>query len=110
MNKAYYSAVVTDFITEDSDSVYGKISGNFDLNNQAIQQSNAWKNQIRILKDALKSFHGKIYFEFTIPRMGKRVDNILIIDNCIFIIEFKGVKIYSKSYLSRLLTIIYFCF
>jgi len=97
MNRAYYAAPIFDFIKEDSDSVYGKISGNFDLNNQAIQQSNAWKSQIRILKSALEGFQGKIYFEFTIPRMGKRVDNIVIIDNCIFIIEFKiGSSIYDN--------------
>jgi hypothetical protein len=89
MNRSFYSALIDDFIADDSDSIYGKISGNFDLNNQAIQQSNAWKSQIKILKKALENFQGKIYFEFTIPRMGKRVDNIVIINNCIFIIEFK---------------------
>jgi len=97
MNRAFYSASISDFINEDVNSVYGLISGNFDLNNQAIQQSNAWKSQITILKDALADFTGKIYFEFTIPRMGKRVDNIVIIDNCIFIIEFKiGSRVYDN--------------
>jgi hypothetical protein len=97
MNKAYYSATISDFINENSDNIYGIISGNFDLNNQAIQQSNAWKSQIKILKEVLKNYSGKIYFEFTIPRMGKRVDNIIIINNCIFIIEFKiGSVVYDK--------------
>ncbi|KGO85360.1 hypothetical protein Q765_16585 [Flavobacterium rivuli WB 3.3-2 = DSM 21788] len=97
MNRAYYIAPIIDFFNEDSDNIYGKISGNFDLNSQSIQQSNAWKSQIRILKGALEGFQGKIYFEFTIPRMGKRVDNIVIIDNCIFIIEFKiGSAVYDN--------------
>lgn len=98
MNRAYYAASISDFIIENPDSIYGVISGNFDLNNQAIQQSNAWKVQIKILKEALKDFQGKIYFEFTIPRMGKRVDNIIIIDNCIFIVEFKIGSIVYDSY------------
>ncbi|AWH84325.1 hypothetical protein HYN59_03980 [Flavobacterium album] len=89
MNRAYYSSSISNFITEDIDSIYGKITGQYDLNNLVKQQSNAWKNQISILKNQLKGFAGKIYFEFTIPRMGKRVDNIIIIDNCIFIVEFK---------------------
>jgi Uncharacterized conserved protein (DUF2075) len=89
MNRAYYSALISDFIKEELDNIHGKISGKYDLNKLTIQQSNAWKSQARILKDALEDFSGKLYFEFTIPRMGRRVDNILIIDNCIFIIEFK---------------------
>lgn len=98
MNRAYYSNSIEEFIKEDSDKIYGKISGNYDLNSQQIQQSNAWKSQIEILKKSLSSFSGKIYFEFTIPRMGKRVDNILIIDNCIFVLEFKiGSEIYDNS-------------
>jgi len=97
MNRAYYAALLSDFINEDSDSVYGKISGQYDLNKLVIQQSNAWKNQITLLKNALKHFTGKLYFEFTIPRMGKRVDNIVIINNCIFIIEFKiGSAVYDS--------------
>ena len=98
MNRAYYAAPISDFINENSDNIYGIISGNFDLNNQAIQQSNAWKAQIKILKEVLKDFEGKIYFEFTIPRMGKRVDNIIIIDNCIFIVEFKIGSIVYDAY------------
>lgn len=97
MNRAYYSAFINDFIIENNDGVFGKISGNYELNKLTIQQSNAWKGEIRILKQAISSFDGRIYFEFTIPRMGKRVDNILIIDNCIFILEFKiGSNVYDK--------------
>lgn len=97
MNRAYYSSLIKNFIDENPDSIYGKISGNYDLNKLTIQQSNAWKKQIDILKNTISKFNGKVYFEFTIPRMGKRVDNILIIDNCIFILEFKiGSDLYDK--------------
>jgi len=97
MNRAYYSSSICDFCIEDGDSIYGKISGEYDLNKLTIQQSNAWKSQIKILKQTILNFNGKVYFEFTIPRMGKRVDNILIIDNCIFILEFKiGSNVYDK--------------
>ncbi|WP_230328235.1 MULTISPECIES: DNA/RNA helicase domain-containing protein [unclassified Flavobacterium] len=95
MNRAYYSNFINDFIVENNDSIYGKISGNYDLNKLTIQQSNAWKTQIEILKQTILNFKGRVYFEFTIPIMGKRVDNILIIDNCIFVLEF---KIDSNSY------------
>ena len=97
MNRAYYSSSIVDFINENNDTIYGKISGNYDLNKLTIQQSNAWKKQIVILKKTISTFNGNIYFEFTIPRMGKRVDNILIIDNCLFVLEFKiGSDVYDK--------------
>jgi len=97
MNRAFYTASIKDFLRESTDAIYGKMSGQYDLNNLAKQQSNAWKQQIQILKQALQGLNGKLYFEFTIPRMGKRVDNILIIDGCIFIIEFKiGSSIYDN--------------
>ncbi len=102
MNRAYYSNFINEFVIENSETIYGKISGNYDLNKLIIQQSNAWKSQIQILKDQLSTINGKIYFEFTIPRMGKKVDNILIIDNCIFILEFKiGSDIYDKYALDQ---------
>jgi hypothetical protein len=97
MNRAYYSNSITSFIIEDDTKIYGKISSNYDLNKLTIQQSNAWKSQIKILKNSILNFQGKVYFEFTIPRMGKRVDNVLIIGNCIFVVEFKiGSKEYDK--------------
>ena len=95
MNRAFYSSSIDNFINEDDFSILGVISGNYDLNKQEKQQSNAWKKQIEILKKTLIDFNGQIYFEFIIPRMGKRVDNVLIIDNCIFVLEF---KIGSESY------------
>ncbi|CAH0334456.1 hypothetical protein FVB9288_00039 [Flavobacterium sp. CECT 9288] len=97
MNRAYYSSTINEFINENSQTIFGKISGQYDLNKLNILQSNAWKSQIEILKDTISFFTGKIYFEFTIPRMGKRVDNILIIQNCIFVLEFKiGSNTYDK--------------
>lgn len=97
MNRAYYANSIYDFCIEDGKNIYGTISGEYDLNKLTIQQSNAWKSQIKILKKTILNFSGRVYFEFTIPRMGKRVDNILIIDNCIFVLEFKiGSNVYDK--------------
>lgn len=49
----------------------------------------AWEQQIVILKEQLRGFEGHLFFEFSIPRMGKRVDCVLIIQNIVFVIEFK---------------------
>ncbi|MFN5217360.1 MAG: DUF2075 domain-containing protein [Sphingomonadales bacterium] len=78
-----------------------RILGQLSLHhNHALEdlQKNAWVKQITILKDTLQSVdNGQIYFEFSIPRMGKRVDNVLIINDLIFVLEFKvGDNQYQK--------------
>ncbi len=97
MNRAYYKNTISNFIKEDENAILGKLSLNHSNNQLEDLQKNAWVKQIEILKNQLKEFEGHIYFEFSIPRMGKRVDNIVIIKNTIFIIEFKvGQDIFDR--------------
>lgn len=97
MTRSYYSNTIPDFLTDDSDKILGQLIRNHDFAAENLQR-NAWIKQIEILKAALPTFnHGQIYFEFSIPRMGKRVDNILIIEDFIFVVEFKvGDNEYQK--------------
>jgi hypothetical protein len=75
--------------------------------NHALEdlQKNAWVKQITILKDTLQSVdNGQIYFEFSIPRRGKRVDNVLIINDLIFVLEFKvGDNQYQKHSIEQVI-------
>jgi len=88
MNRSYYQNTINNFLKEDSNSIFGQLAQNHQHDLEELQK-NAWLQQIRILKSGLTDFKGNIYFEFSIPRMGKRVDNILIIKDFIFVIEFK---------------------
>lgn len=97
MKRSYYQNTVENFLTEDVNSIFGQLAKNHqhDLEDQ---QKNAWFKQVEYLKSWLKDIDGNIYFEFSIPRMGKRVDNILISKNFIFVIEFKvGDTQYTKD-------------
>ena len=97
MTRSYYSNTISDFLNDDETRILGQLSLH---HNHAIEdlQKNAWVKQITILKDTLQSVdNGQIYFEFSIPRMGKRVDNVLIIKDLIFVLEFKvGDNQYQK--------------
>jgi hypothetical protein len=89
MPRSYYSQDLEDFFTDNTDFILGKLTKNhqFDLEEQ---QRNAWVKQIDILKNELHGLNsGRILFEYSIPRMGKRVDVILIYSGFIFVIEFK---------------------
>lgn len=101
MNRSYYNNSISDFISEDNNSILGKLSLNHSNRQLEDLQKNAWVKQIEILKDQLSGLKGRIYFEFAIPRMGKRVDNIVIIKDSIFVIEFKvgdgGYEKYAQT-------------
>ena len=101
MNRAYYKNSISKFIKENDNSILGKLSLNHSNRQLEDLQKNAWVKQIEILKDQLNEFEGQIYFEFAIPRMGKRVDNIIIINDSIFVVEFKvgggGFENYAQA-------------
>lgn len=84
----YYKEDIQSFITKTREEIIGKItlSNQFDSNRN---QNKSWELQIFILQKALRPYVGTIFFEFSIPRMGKRVDALVIIENSVFVIEFK---------------------
>ncbi len=84
----YYGDSIEIFISKSTNEIIGAItnSNQFDSNQNT---NKSWASQIEILQMQLSGLKGNIYFEFSIPRMGKRIDCLLIIRNIIFIIEFK---------------------
>ena len=88
MKRAFYSSGVADFLGQSNQSVLGEMA----LNNQfdlSQTQRDAWVGQLDLLRKQLELIEGQVYFEFSIPRMGKRIDVLLIVANVVFVIEFK---------------------
>lgn len=54
-----------------------------------LAQRDAWLEEIRILQLVLQPYEGAIYLEYSIPRMGRRIDVVLLIGPVIFVLEFK---------------------
>lgn len=95
--RAWYAATIRDFLTEGSDSIIGKLAGHAGDGHFSTQQS-AWRSQIDILQQQLKDLDGWLFFEFNIPRMGRRVDVILVLGPAIFALEFKvGETTYDRA-------------
>ena len=97
MKRAYYSSSVKEFLCKDDLSIFGEITSNDSFATDDLQK-NTWKKEIDVLKRELSAFgDGHILFEYTIPRIGKRVDNVLIYRGIIFLLEFKvGEKSYPR--------------
>lgn len=93
----YYKGNIDSFMNKSSEEIIGEIT----LANQfdsTLNQNKSWEVQIPILKEALAGCKGMIFFEFSIPRMGKRVDVLTIIEGIVFVIEFKvGEQNYYRS-------------
>jgi len=84
----YYSDKISEFIQKLPETIIGEISVNGRLGHINTELY-AWEFQINLLKEVLQEHEGHLFFEFSIPRMGKRVDCLLIIKNIVFVIEFK---------------------
>jgi hypothetical protein len=97
MNRAYYSSVIEEFVQASAREIVGTLSAASEFGAEP-EQKNAWLEEVRILQTILKSRRGSIYFEFSIPRMGRRVDVVLLIGPVVFVLEFKvGEKQFTSS-------------
>lgn len=104
LSRSYYSAPILKFLEDDPDRILGEIVRNHSYALEELQR-NAWLSQIAILKREL--FHlrtGRIIFEYSIPRMGKRADVILLTGGTVFVLEFKvGAKYYEAHAIDQVL-------
>lgn len=103
MKRSFYSSSISNFISSPSEYILGVLAENNEFSLELTQRL-AWKEQIKILKDAIASYEGKILFEYSIPRMGRRIDAVIIIRNVIFVLEFKvGEREFLSSSIDQVL-------
>lgn len=93
-NRCLYNSDFKSFIEaveEDPYSVLGRIHNAF--HGQALTTTDeAWLEEIQLLGNALlpwKDEEAEIIFEYDIPRLGKRIDVVLLLRGIIFCLEFK---------------------
>lgn len=97
--RSFYDDPIAEFLDRSGDEILGKLmrGGEF-----AVEQTQlaAWTEQIAILKNMLGSYRGmgKVYFEYSVPRVGRRIDVVLLIRHVLFVMEFKaGAGDFSAS-------------
>lgn len=103
MNRYYYKNSIPKFLTSNDDEIIGKLalSNEFPLEQS---QRDSWSREIQLLKSYLRKYNGEIYFEYSIPRMGKRIDVLCLIGPVVFIFEFKiGEKHYLSSSIDQVM-------
>lgn len=88
MQRYYYSNTIENFLAQSSNEILGELARNSDFADEQTQKR-AWLEQIETLKTTLAGRVGRLFFEYSIPRMGRRVDVVLVIANVVFVLEFK---------------------
>jgi len=98
-NRFAYKAKVNQFLVSREDEILGRLTNQHRFRQLEQQQINAWLRQIRELKQTLTGFQeATLLLEFEIPRIGKRVDGILLLNGSILVLEYKvGAKIYDAT-------------
>jgi hypothetical protein len=88
MKRDYYSSSIESFIDTSQEQIIGTLTINSGFSVEPTQRD-AWLEEISILKTVLRDFKGQIYFEYSIPRMGRRIDVVLLVGSALFVLEFK---------------------
>ncbi len=89
--RCLYENSIEDFIGESCESILGTLCDNYHGDTKTTTRD-AWKGEILIMQDTLsrlKDKNGRIIFEYDIPRLGKRIDVVLLYKGIVFCLEFK---------------------
>ena len=91
MKRCFYDAPIIGFLDQGVEEILGVLSkdNTFDL---TLEQRDAWLEEITVMKNVLCELgvDGQIIFEYTIPRLGKRIDVTLLVNGIVFCLEFKA--------------------
>lgn len=87
-SRAWYGASIAQFLATAPEAVLGVLAtnGEFAL---LTTQRDAWLVQLEVLMGCLKGLTGSVYLEFNIPRMGRRIDAVVLVGPVVFVLEFK---------------------
>jgi len=90
MSRAYYAATIENFLEQESSQILGALVSRSEFPVETSQRY-AWEEQARILRRVLLPYagQGKVYFEYSIPRLGRRIDVVAVIRSVLFVLEFK---------------------
>ena len=92
--RCLYHASLGEFLKSNSAEILGNLISSYHGDSQSTTIE-SWEEEIRILKEQLSVWADEdayIIFEYNIPRLGKRIDVVLLLRGIIFCLEFKVGK------------------
>ena len=92
MNAFQYASTISDFFNKSEDEIVHILTENNDFSSTRRTTIDSWHQEVRSIRIALESYRnddGFIAFEYTIPRVGGRIDCIIGLKGILFVLEFK---------------------
>jgi len=77
LQRAYHSVSVSNFLQATNEQVLGALSARSEFSIETTQRD-AWVEELTVLRKALDMMNGHLFLEFIIPRIGSRVDAVLL--------------------------------
>lgn len=93
-NRCLYAATFAEFLNQEPLAVLGALHNNYH-GDSLTTTDEAWMGEITLMQKVLEPWKdeaGQIVFEYDIPRLGKRIDVVLLLRGMIFCLEFKVGK------------------
>ena len=91
MSRCLFSSSFKEFMNYEDNLIFGELCDKY--HGEALTTTReAWKGEISIMKNVLRNYcdtDGLIIFEYDIPRLGKKIDVVLLFDGIVFCVEFK---------------------
>ena len=81
----YHNSFI-EFLQDDDNAILGLLCDHYHDDARTTTRE-AWKGEISVMRELisqLKEKDGRIIFEYDIPRLGKRIDVVLLLDGIIF--------------------------
>jgi hypothetical protein len=88
LESAYYAASSADFRSASVSTVIGQLTraGAFAVEPSQVR---AWEREVEILKRVFADVEGHLFLEFIVPRLGTRIDAVVLAGAALIPIEFK---------------------
>ncbi|WP_234800652.1 DUF2075 domain-containing protein [Luteitalea pratensis] len=97
---AYYSASVQAFLATPFDEVIGRLTMADPHRALESTQKLAWAEELQLLREALSGLdvEAALFLEFDVPRLGSRIDAVVIAGPVVIPVEFKcGEKVFTTA-------------
>lgn len=95
MKRYYFASTIKNFLNISDNEILAELDrGSREFVSLYGSQGRAWDKELEDLRPLLTQYEdrGTIIFEYTIPRLGRRIDVVLLIDGIVFILEYKAFK------------------
>ena len=85
---AYYAASIESFLPTSADEIVGVLT---QASRGTVEpaQVRAWADEVALLHTALAGVTGHVFLEFDVPRLGSRIDAVVVSGSALIPLEFK---------------------